>query len=37
MRTSILQVVSADLAGVATGLDAAEVTRLSGAAERLTC
>ena len=36
MRTSILQIVSADLAGVATGLDADEVARLSGAAERLT-
>ena len=36
MRTSILQIVSADLAEVATGLDADEVARLSGAAERLT-
>ncbi len=36
MRTSILQVVSADLAEVATGLDADEVGRLSAAAERLT-
>jgi DNA-binding SARP family transcriptional activator len=36
MRTSILQIVSADLAAVVTGLDAAEVGRLSAAAERLT-
>ena len=36
MRTSILQVVSADLAGVVTGLDAAEVAVMTAAAERLT-
>jgi ATP/maltotriose-dependent transcriptional regulator MalT len=36
MRTSILQVVIADLAEVVTGVDAGEVTRLTGAAERLT-
>ncbi len=36
MRTSILQVVSAELAGVVTGLDPLEVGRLSAAAERLT-
>jgi hypothetical protein len=36
MRTSILQVVPADLAAAVTGLDAGEVARLSAAAERLT-
>jgi LuxR family maltose regulon positive regulatory protein len=36
MRTSILQVVAADLAAVVTGLDPAEVARLGAAAERLT-
>ena len=36
MRISILQVVSVDLAGVVADLDAAEVTRLTAAAERLT-
>ena len=36
MRTSILQVFSADLAAVVTGLDEPEVTRLGAAAERLT-
>ncbi|HEV8401612.1 MAG TPA: hypothetical protein VGQ31_01120 [Candidatus Limnocylindrales bacterium] len=36
MRTSILQVVPAELAGVVTGLDPTEVARLSAAAERLT-
>ena len=36
MRTSILQVVSADLAAVVTGLEPGDVTRLSGVAERLT-
>ena len=36
MRTSILQVVSADLAGVVSGLGNAEVARLGMAAERLT-
>ncbi|HEX5396191.1 MAG TPA: hypothetical protein VFX74_03775, partial [Candidatus Limnocylindria bacterium] len=36
MRTSILQVVSAGLAEVATELDPVEVGRLSAAAERLT-
>ena len=36
MRTSILQVVTADLAGVVTGLDSIDVARLSAAAERLT-
>jgi LuxR family maltose regulon positive regulatory protein len=36
MRTSILQVVSAELAGVVTALDAGEVSRLTTAAERLT-
>ncbi len=36
MRTSILQVVSAELAGAVTGLDPLEVARLSVAAERLT-
>ena len=36
MRTSILQVVSPDLASVVTGLDAAEVAVMTAAAERLT-
>jgi DNA-binding SARP family transcriptional activator/tetratricopeptide (TPR) repeat protein len=36
MRTSILQVVSADLAAVVTDLDETEVSRLTAAAERLT-
>jgi ATP/maltotriose-dependent transcriptional regulator MalT/DNA-binding SARP family transcriptional activator len=36
MRTSILQMVTADLASVVTGLEAAEVLRLTQAAERLT-
>jgi len=36
MRTSILQVVSPDLAEVVTEVDTAEVARLSAAAERLT-
>ena len=36
MRTSILQVVTPDLAGVVTGLDAAEMAGLTAAAERLT-
>lgn len=36
MRTSILQTVSADLAGAVAGLGAAEVVRLTAAAERLT-
>jgi DNA-binding SARP family transcriptional activator/tetratricopeptide (TPR) repeat protein len=36
MRTSILQVVSPDLAAVVAGLDAVDVARLGAAAERLT-
>ncbi len=36
MRTSILQVVTPEMAAVVTGLDAAEVARLTSAAERLT-
>jgi len=36
MCTSILQVVTADLAAVASDLDAADVARLTSAAERLT-
>jgi DNA-binding SARP family transcriptional activator len=36
MRTSILQVVTPDLAAVASDLDAADVARLTSAAERLT-
>ena len=36
MQTSILQVVTADLAGVVSGRDAPDVLRLMGAAERLT-
>ena len=36
MRTSILQIVSPELAGVVAGVDAPEVARLSAAAERLT-
>ncbi len=36
MRTSILQVVTPDLAGVATRLGAVEVSRLTAAAERVT-
>jgi LuxR family maltose regulon positive regulatory protein len=36
MRTSILQVVSPDLASVVAGVDALEMARLSTAAERLT-
>ncbi len=36
MRTSILQGVTPGLASVVTGIDAAEVAKLSGAAERLT-
>jgi DNA-binding SARP family transcriptional activator len=36
MQTSILQVVTPELAEVASGEDAAEVARLMGAAERLT-
>ena len=36
MRTSILQIVSPDLAEVVTEVDAGEVARLSSAAERLT-
>lgn len=36
MRTSILQAVSPELAAVVAALDEPEVTRLSGAAERLT-
>ncbi len=36
MRTSILQGVTPDLAAVATGLDAVGVSKLAGAAERLT-
>ncbi len=36
MRTSILQVVTRDLAAVVTGWDAAEVSRLTAAAERVT-
>jgi DNA-binding SARP family transcriptional activator len=36
MRTSILQVVTPDLAAVVTGLDEAEVARLTANAERLT-
>jgi ATP/maltotriose-dependent transcriptional regulator MalT len=36
MRTSILQVVTQDLAGVASGCDEADVIRLTVAAERLT-
>ena len=36
MRTSILQVVSPELAAVVTGLDAEDTARLTAAAERLT-
>jgi len=36
MRTSILQVVTMDLACAVTGLDGAEVTNMTAAAERLT-
>ena len=36
MRTSILQTVTPDLAGVVAGANAAEVSRLTSAAERLT-
>ena len=36
MRTSILQIVTADLAAVVTDLDPDDVARLTGAAERLT-
>ena len=36
MRTSILQVVTADLAGVVTELDSVEVAGMTAAAERLT-
>ncbi len=36
MRTSILQVVTPEMAAVVTGLDAAEVARLTATAERLT-
>ena len=36
MRTSILQAVSADLAGVVADLDEVDVGRLTAAAERLT-
>ena len=36
MRTSILQGVTPELAAVVAGLDAADVARLTGAAERLT-
>jgi len=36
MRTSVLQVVSADLAAVVTELDESEMTRLGTAAERMT-
>jgi DNA-binding SARP family transcriptional activator len=36
MRTSILQVVSADLAAVVADVDEADVSRLTAAAERLT-
>jgi DNA-binding SARP family transcriptional activator len=36
MRTSILQVVSSDLAAVVTGLDPADAARFTTAAERLT-
>ena len=36
MRTAILQVVTRELAGVVTGWDAAEVSRLTAAAERVT-
>ena len=36
MRTSILQVVTPELAAVVAGLDAAETARLTAAAERLT-
>ena len=36
MRTSILQVVSPELAAVVTGLDAVDTARLTAAAERLT-
>ena len=36
MRTSILQVVTPELARVVTGLDTSEVARLTGSAERVT-
>jgi hypothetical protein len=36
MRTSILQVVTPDLAGVASGYDASDVSRLTSVAERMT-
>lgn len=36
MQTSILQVVTQDLAAVVTGMDAEDVVRLTAAAERLT-
>jgi DNA-binding SARP family transcriptional activator len=36
MRTSILQVVTPDLAAVVSGFDSAEVTRLTSVAERMT-